>query len=90
MTDEETLHLAYAEASILLIESLMLHLVERGIVSSDELVEVIETAVEAKRELVKAGVHPHIARIAQGVLATVCNSVGASRSVGTARPPAPE
>jgi hypothetical protein len=77
--DDETLHLAYAEAAILLIESLMLHLVERGLVSSSDLVEFMEAAVETKREMVREGVHPHVAAIAKGVLTSISNSVGASR-----------
>ena len=77
--NDETLHLAYAEAAILLIESLMLHLVERGILSTGDLVEFMEAAVETKRDMMKEGIHPHIAEIAKGVLTSISNSVGASR-----------
>jgi hypothetical protein len=77
--EDETLHLAYAEASILLIESLMLHLVERGIVSAAELIESMETAIETKREFVRDGVHPQLASLAGGVIARISNSVGSTR-----------
>ena len=77
--EDEALHLAYAEASILLIESLMLQLVERGILSAADLIESMETAIETKREFVRDGVHPQIAALAGGVIARIANSVGSTR-----------
>jgi len=82
-TDEQTLHLAYAEASVVLIESLMLLLVERRLVSVEDLIECMETAVETKQELAKAGSHPRLSVIAVGVLDSIANSVRAAQGKGT-------
>jgi hypothetical protein len=71
-------HLAYAEASIMLLECLMLVLTERKLLPMDALVEAVETAIETKRTQVKDGMHPQIATIAAGVLSKIANSVAAS------------
>jgi hypothetical protein len=83
---DEVLHLAYAEASVVLIESLMLVLVERGVLSKDELVDALETAIETKKNLIEDGIHPHIATLAAGTLTRIANSLAAAaRGRGTDR-----
>jgi hypothetical protein len=71
-------HLAYAEASIMLLECLMLVLLERKLIPMDALVEAVETAIETKKTQVKDGMHPKIATVAAGVLSKIANSVAAS------------
>jgi hypothetical protein len=77
-TDEVT-HLAYAEAVVMLMECLLLKLVERKVLSLEEIIETIETTIDSKRHLVQANLHPEIATVAAGVLARIANSVAASR-----------
>ena len=74
---EQTRHLAYAEASFMLIESLMLLLIKKGLVTNEQMVETVETALEAKRTLVQEGEHARIAAVAAGVLSTLANSIAA-------------
>lgn len=79
------LHLAYAEASVMLVECLMLVLMEKKIVPLESLLESMEAAIEAKRGLIRDGSHPQIATIATGVLNKIANSVAATQQPG--RPP---
>jgi hypothetical protein len=72
-------HLAYAEAAVMLIECLMVQLVERGVLSVDDLLETIETTLETKRVLEHEQHHPEISRVAAGVLSRMANSVAAGR-----------
>jgi hypothetical protein len=72
-----TLHLAYAEASVMLIEALMRLLIERNVLPKDCVIEMLETTVETKRLLAQSGDHAEISRIAAGVLSTIANSVAA-------------
>jgi hypothetical protein len=94
MTDEEAsdpqetkLHLAYAEASVMLLECLMIVLVERKLVPLDTLVDAVETAIEAKRSQVRDHSHPEIAGIAAGVLSKIANSLAATGHGGDRRNP---
>jgi len=71
------MHLAYAEASVMLVECLMLVLMEEKVVRLESLTQAVEAAIEAKRGLVRDGAHPQIAAIAQGVLSKIANSLAA-------------
>ena len=75
------LHLAYAEASILLLESVMRLMVEKQLLSISELTEEMETAIDTKRTMVSDNRHPEIARLAAGVLARIANSLAATNPV---------
>ena len=75
---EVDLHLAYAEASVMLVECLMLIMIEKNLLHLEALVEAVETVIEAKQGQVKDGVHPQIARLAAGVLSQIGNSLRAS------------
>jgi len=70
-------HLAYAEASVMLVECLMLVLMEKKVLPLESVTQAVEAAIEAKRGLVKEGTHPQIAVIAQGVLSKIANSLAA-------------
>jgi hypothetical protein len=80
---ELELHLAYAEASVMLVECLMLVLVEKKVLPLESLLESVETAIEAKRGLVRDGAHPQIANIAAGVLSRIANSLAAAKEGGS-------
>jgi len=73
-----TLHLAYAEASVMLVECLMLVLLEKKVLPLESLTQAVEAAIEAKQGLVKDGAHPQIAAIAAGVLSRIGNSLAAT------------
>jgi hypothetical protein len=76
---EETKHLAYGEAALMLVECLMLVLIEHRIMTTHELVDAIENALATKRQMVAEQEHPEIASIAAGVLSTLANSLAAAR-----------
>ena len=76
----ETLHQAYAEASILLVESLLLVLLQRNVLSRTDIEEAIEVAVETKKNFVDDNVHPAISRVAAGVLRRIGNSVASQHT----------
>jgi hypothetical protein len=76
---DTTEHLAYAEASLMLVEGIMLVLLEKQILTLEDLQSVIENAVETKQAFVDADVHPRISNVAAGVLRRLANSVAASR-----------
>lgn len=76
--DDETLHLAYAEVSIMLIESLVHILLERRTMTLDEIQQAMDTALETKKDFIRSNMHPQISLVAAGVLRRLNNSVSAS------------
>jgi hypothetical protein len=76
---EETKHLAYGEAALMLIECLMLVLIENRIMTTHELVNAIEDAIATKRQMVADHNHPEIASVAAGILSTLANSLAAAK-----------
>ena len=73
-----TLHLAYAEASMMLLESLMRLMIERRVLPMEEIVEALEATIQTKRVLAAEGSHAQISTIAAGVVSTLANSIAAS------------
>lgn len=69
---------AAGQAALMLVESLMLALVERGVVPSDDLVEAVETVIDTKRRLAEGGREPEVAARAVAMLATIANSLAAT------------
>ena len=67
------------DARVLAANVNLLILIERKMLSREEIVEAVETVLDSKRNLVEAGEHPEISRVAMGVLALLGNSVAASR-----------
>jgi len=84
------MHLAYAEAAVMLVECLMLALMEKEVLSLESLTQSVEAAIEAKQGLVRDGAHPQIAAIAAGVLSRIANSLAATRYGRDGHSPAPE
>jgi hypothetical protein len=74
---EVALHLAYAEACVVLIECLMHVMVEKKLAEKDELVAAVESAINAKKAMADAKWHREIAPVAAGVLAQIANSLRA-------------
>jgi hypothetical protein len=79
LVSEETKHLAYGEASLMLIECLMLTLVEHRVLTTNQIVVAVETAIATKRQMVCDREHPEIAEVAAGVLSTLANSLAAAK-----------
>jgi hypothetical protein len=76
---EELKHLAAAEAAVMLIECLMLTLVERGVLTTQQIIGTVEVALSTKRQMVADREHPEIATVAVGVLTRLANSLAASK-----------
>jgi hypothetical protein len=77
--DERTKHLAYAEASLVLIECLLLTLLEQRVLSKEQIIAAVEAAVATKRQMLLDHEDPQITAIAAGVLKTMANSVAAAQ-----------
>lgn len=77
---EETRHLAYAEASLMLIECLMVTLIENNVLTTNAITGAVETAIATKRQMVDDREHPEIAAVAAGVLSTLANSLRAAKA----------
>ncbi len=71
-------HLAQGEAALMLIECLMLILIERRVFTSDEMIEVVETGIDAKRVAGTERANPQIACVVAGMLSTLTNSLAAA------------
>lgn len=72
-------HLAYAEASVMLIECLMHVLIEQRVLTQEGMVEAIETALATKKQMVAEQQHPEIAAVAAGILSLLANSLAAAK-----------
>jgi hypothetical protein len=71
------MHLAYAEACMVLVECLMHVMAERNLVPKEDLVAAVENAMNAKKAMADANWHRDIAPVAAGVLAQITNSLRA-------------
>ena len=74
---QTTRHLAYGEAAVMLVECLMLILVEQRVLTTQQMIAAIESAIATKRQMVQDGEHPNISAVAAGVLSTIANSLAA-------------
>ena len=74
---QTTRHLAYGEAAVMLIECLMLILTEQGVLTTQQMIAAIESAIATKRQMVQDGEHSNISAVAAGVLSTIANSLAA-------------
>lgn len=80
VTPEELLaHLAYGQAALMLLDSLLLLMIERHLFSKDELSQAIENAVETKKGFIDGGLHPQVSTVAAAALTQLANSLAASR-----------
>jgi hypothetical protein len=73
-------HLAYAEASIMLLECLMLVLIEQRLLTKDQIVSAVESAIATKRQMVADHENQKIATVAAGVLRIIANSLTAAET----------
>jgi hypothetical protein len=71
------MHLAYAEACVVLVECLMHVMVEQKLIPKEDLIAAVESAMTAKKAMADANWHQKIAPVAAGVLAQIANSLRA-------------
>jgi hypothetical protein len=88
--DSEAVHHAYGEAALFLVEALLLTLVERGVLTSDEMIEAIDTAIRTKRQSAEDGVHVEVSVIAAALVTRIGNTLGAITADGRGRRMQPE
>jgi hypothetical protein len=74
---EITKHLAYAEASIMLLEGVLQLFVARRLLTAEEIVGTVESIIATKQQMIVDGEHPEISSVAAGVLSTLANSMAA-------------
>jgi len=84
---EETKHLAYGDAALILLECLMVTLMKRRVLTTHEMVDAVEAAIATKRQMVADDDHPEIASVAAGVLTALANSLAAAKLERLGRPP---
>jgi hypothetical protein len=70
-------HLASGEAALMLLECVLLRMLERGLLSSDELIGAVEAAIATKRQMVADREHTQVATVAVGTLSVLANSIAA-------------
>jgi hypothetical protein len=70
-------HLAQAEATLMLLECLILELIEQRVLSKQDFLNSIETVVETKRRMLEEHEHATISQVALGILSKLANSVAA-------------
>ena len=76
--NETARHLAEGEAALVLLESVLLTLVSKGVITSDEVINAVETVVDVKRQMAADGTSPELSTIAAGILVKVGNSIAAA------------
>lgn len=77
------LELAHGQAAFMLIEALMLTLMERRVLTLDQLTLAVETVLATKVEMVQEGVEPQVSRLAAGLLRGLSNSLAATHTDGS-------
>jgi hypothetical protein len=77
---ETARHLAEGEAALVLLESVLLTLVSKGVLTADEVVSSVESVVDVKRQMGADGTSPELSAIAAGILIKVANSISAAPS----------
>jgi len=74
---EKPLPLAEGQAALFLLEALLFRLIDRKLLTREDVVDLIENALSAKRRLVDEESDPEVARIAAGLLSALTTSFAA-------------
>jgi hypothetical protein len=72
---EAVRHMASGQTALLLMEGLLLNLVEKRIIEADELIDMVQTIIETKRQLVEDEAEDEVAKCAIAMLATIENTL---------------
>jgi hypothetical protein len=82
-----TKHLAYGEAAVMWLECLMLVLIEQRVLTHQQMVDAVESAIATKRQMVHEGEQPTVSAAAAGLLSTLANSLAAGGPTSPLRLP---
>jgi hypothetical protein len=74
-----TEHLAEGQAALWLSESLILALINAGIVEKDRILEAVDVVIAAKRAMAISGQEPEIATASIALLASISASIAAAK-----------
>ena len=66
---------AEGQAAMVLSESILMVLIEYGVLTKAQLIEAIDTAIAAKRQMVEEGQDVEVSRIAAGLLTALQTSL---------------
>ncbi len=77
--DPQRMLLAEGEAALVLAESILIALVDSGILTRNQVQEALETVIVTKRQMAEEGQHPVVSRAAFGILSAVANSLAAMK-----------
>jgi hypothetical protein len=75
--DPQTMLQAEGQAALVLAESILLALVDSGVLSRDQVQEAVEMVIDTKRQMAEEGQQPVVSRAAFGILSAVANSLAA-------------
>jgi hypothetical protein len=77
--NDRSVPLAEGQAALFLLEALLFRLIERKLLTREDVVELIENALSAKQRLAEDGIDPELARIAAGLLSALTASFSAEQ-----------
>ena len=69
---------AEGQAAMMVGESILMALIEHGILTKMQLIDAIDTAILTKRQMVEEGQDAEVSRIAAGLLAALQSSIASS------------
>ena len=69
---------AEGQAAMMVGESILMALIEHGILTKMQLIDAIDTAILTKRQMVEEGQDAEVSRIAAGLLAALQTSIASS------------
>ena len=75
---DETRRKAEGQAAMMLIESVLLALIDRAVLTKADVLESIEIVIETKRNIAAEGRSVDVERAAEGLLVNLANSLMAS------------
>jgi hypothetical protein len=75
--DPQTMLLAEGQAALVLAESILMALLNNGLLSKDDVNEALETVIDTKRRMLEEGQQPAPSRAAIGILSSIANSLAA-------------
>ena len=71
-------HLASGQAALIALESILLALADKQLLTQEEIVAAIEVAIDAKLGLLEDGERPEVLHLSVGMLKKIANSIKAA------------
>jgi hypothetical protein len=75
--DSATRHAAEGEAALFLIKSLLITLVERGVLTTEQALEAVEAVIATKHRMVEEQDEPRISAVAAELVSRIANTLTA-------------